>query len=492
VNSTYSTIGQTSSSHQAGKRVEKSKWADSAGPSPYANKVIARKAATVPVVKRFALGIPHTHTGSGIAQEESCLCGVSKQECFRWFNRFVTFLLVVGTAAVFAACSAYDVEIVEYSKMIPGFEETGLESAPALLQTIAKTIVPLVVQYLVKCDNYTNEEEEMTAILIRVYLVKIIALVYFAYNLQETTISPLRTVEYNYDSNTTGTPYVAGDFEYYQYQCVAFQMGSVYLNLIWVNTAVQIVSNAATYIGMYWVSGKKTEYDATTVALAYIELFYTQGLLWLGTPWAPIIPIVWVMLASCDCSFYVFILNRFCKPSEKTTAGQNSQDVVDKFMALTFFITIVPAMFFLNGDPDKGLVCADEYDGALTNWDNAFGNCTTFLPCGPISTDHSYRYQAMTDWINTMLSQINLPGFSFSAAMMYLTEPMVAYLVMMIILGCCMLQYCMLRQVRAEAAHAYNDLYEAVEERAALMRNGRDEMEFRNRRQELMESRDMV
>ena len=30
--------------------------------------------------------------------------------------------------------------------------------------------------------------------------------------------------------------------------------------------------------------------------------------------------------------------------------------------------------------------------------------------------------------------------------MMYLTEPMVAHLVMMIILGCCMLQYCMLRQ----------------------------------------------
>jgi len=247
-------------------------------------------------------------------------------------------------------------------------------------------------------------------------------------------------------------------------QCAASQIGATYMNLVWVNTIVGMAINFASYAGPYYAFGTKTKFDHNVVSLAYVELFYNQGLLWLGTPWAPMIPVVWVVLASADCKFTTWLMATYCEASEKTYDGASSRNTIEKCLVGTFFLTLVPTMWFLNGDPSQGRACAV----ALVN-----GQCSDYLPCGPIDAAHTYRYKALTDYINSDLLE-QIPGLS--NFFKYATEPMVTYVLLLFFLAFCVLQQFLLSQVRTEAASAYDELADTRDERTREKKEAQDEL----------------
>lgn len=296
-----------------------------------------------------------------------------------------------------------------------------------------------------------------------------IALFFFAYHLKTNVTTAELTKEVDIwgniegecdtSSHTLQSSAVVNENCYYM--CAAARVGYTYLNLVWVNTIIGMLVNFATYAGPYYAFGTKTVYDGNVVALAYIELFYTQGLVWLGTPWAPIIPVVFIGLSSIDCLFLTWIMGKYCKASEKTFDGSESRDLVEQLLVATFIITSLPTMWFLQGDPEPGAACMTR--------DNT--TCTEYYPNGPISMDHSSRYQSLTDWVS---SEVLAKMAGSDKFVQYLTEPMVAYFGLLVITAACVVQQCVLAKVRAEAAETYDELNDTAESMHLLAKKNQE------------------
>jgi len=394
---------------------------------------------------RFVPRYIHTSSVDGDQDTDKSTCDVI---CVaRFLSLLTTILLIVTTAFLYGITLTNSTEIVAFfADYVPAFAD----SAPNLILTVVKTLVPVVVALLVDLEAYSNIEKALQEKLLRVYVIKMMALLYFAYQLKETF------------SQTSTINTLTKDLGYAT--CGAHQIGATYLNLVIVNTVVAMAVNTVTYGGMYCFTKKLIPYDHNVVALAYIELFYNQGLIWLGTPYSPFIPAVGCVLAAADAKWLSYLMEKFCTAADKTYDGASAKTVTEYCLAITFMITLAPVMMFLNSDPMLGVEC-ETYASA------ANVTCTKYYACGPINNDHSHRYQALTDYVdNDILGKI--PFLADVAH--YALEPMVAYAALCLVIAYCCLQQCVLKQVRMEAANTYDELADALEDKALLASSGRD------------------
>jgi hypothetical protein len=412
---------------------------------------LEKKQTRKPMQFRFVFSFPHEATVIGAEDDDDDCCFhlTTYTSAKRVMSLVVTFILMMATVTAYVATLTHQDYIIHHLLAWTG---SFASSGPNILLTCVKVVVPQIVAALVALEAWDDAEKAMTEITWRVYVIKLVALCAY--------IAELDTWEKQDPMGCDSSgEYVAADC------CAAHYVGFTYLNLVIVNFVFNIACNLGVYGAFYWMSGARTEYNAKTVALYYVELFYTQAIIWVGTQYSPVMPFYYVVTASVDLLVMVWIIKKLCKPA-KAFDGESAKDITEMVLAVTFAVSVIFIAMFFDGDPAKGMVCGLANNATCTSNDQ-------YIPCGPISRTHHRRYEAFTQYINGDIYSKLSTGGTLQHIVEMISQPAVIWLFCIIVCACLCYSNIIIDKLRQETIGCYEELAELEEDKSLLAKKGR-------------------
>jgi len=249
---------------------------------------------------------------------------------------------------------------------------------PAVLFTI-KTVIPKIVEIVVKLENWNDPELEVNQIMVRSYFLKMSNIYVLQVSLTSTTSS---------------------------YQCTEAVAGLLLYNMIITNSLLTAASNFASY-GLSYCALGKTEIAQEIVAGSYVDMNYNQCLFLMGLVYCPALPPTFFLLNWFEMFILFISFKWFCKLAKRPFEPQNVNSTF-WYLLLTTCIGAATCAQFLYAAPSD----------ATSNPD---------LVCGPFNVDNP-RYYAVSDWFHE-----DMPGF-INTIFSYLLNPMFVYVICGIIM----------------------------------------------------------
>jgi len=236
--------------------------------------------------------------------------------------------------------------------------------------------------------------------------------------------------------------------------------------LIITNSIAAALGNFCYLYGVYWWAGgatnpkAKTQYDHTHVSQAYIDLNYNQALFLVGVLFAPMLPILWVIMNVFEFSVLFFCLRRFCRLAEKPFEATDRNYTL-YYLTVTWVIGAFPMAFFLTRSPSTNCALIPE------------SRCI----CGPFQRDIRMPYEALAHFV---VDRMNWLVDVYD----YLLNPLIIWGLLLLCAIFILWISTQLRQVRKECAGSYLANLELVRDKHALLK-ARDEEEQEHKQQML-------
>jgi len=308
------------------------------------------------VVPTYILPIPQVLAKGGEKSIWTLLVGV-----------FLTVMLLGFTGfAVYA--------LVNYEKELNAINSLVVPSALFCL----KSVIPKLVEFSVKLEEWDDPEYEVRLIMIRTYFLKL-ANIFVLYN----------------QLNTSG-----GGEAGAATRCSEAVGGLMFFQLIVSNSVLTAISNILSYGGFWYMKGP-TQIRSEIVAQLYVDMNYNQALFLMGIVYVPALPITFFLLNWGEMFVLYLCMKNFCKLAEKPFEPKNKNSTY-QYLIITCGISMMTFALFLYNTP------------ADTNDRRVF--------CGPWQYD-SIRYKAVSDWFS-----LEMPAF-INTAFQYILNPMLVYVV---------------------------------------------------------------
>jgi len=329
---------------------------------------------------------------------------------------FLSLILLAMTAVGVICVTRYEAELNEYSNY-----------ASTIILTFIKSVIPMLVKYCVKIEDWENPDTVMRMTLIRVYFLK---------------MATLFVLVYNIDSSTNKETI-----------CLEAVTAMNFYKLIIINGISMCISNFCTYFGMFWAAGgwdgnkdAKTQYDHEYVSQAYIDLNYNQGLFLIGVLYAPMLPIVWVIFNALEFWVLVLCLKNWCRLAEKPYESKDANYTL-WFLVATWVICCIPMATFLTTPPSKN--CGDGL------------NDITCM-CGPFEESIQMKYTALSTMVST-----DVPAAGNIAE--YALNPMIVYGAILCLAVWIIWLRTQLDQVRNQCVDTYLTNYHLVRDKQRMI-----------------------
>ena len=225
-----------------------------------------------------------------------------------------------------------------------------------------------------------------------------------------------------------------------------------FYKLIIINSLITALSNVAIYsLTYYWMGGSanmdaKTQYDHEYVSQAYIDLNYNQGLFLIGVLYAPMLPILWVIMNWFEFMVLVWCLKHFCRLAEKPYESKDA-NLTLWYLSATWVICAFPAANMMTSPVSYN--CKDGLDSIL---------CL----CGPFSPGYEMKYYALADF---MIAEFPVVESVYK----YMLNPFIVYLVILVLAIVIMWQATQLRQVRSQCVDTYMANYFLVRDKQRMI-----------------------
>jgi len=235
--------------------------------------------------------------------------------------------------------------------------------------------------------------------------------------------------------------------------CLEALLGVTFYKLIIINSLTVAATNVVSFSLTYYIAGgsknknAKTQYDHEYVSQAYIDLNYNQALFLIGILYAPMLPILWVIMNAFEFVVLVGCLKCWCRLAEKPYESKDANYTL-WYLGVTWAICALPMANFLAQPPSQN--CGGTITGG------------TKCVCGPFdpgSTTMKYRS------ISTFISEQATWVYDLAT---YLLNPMVVYGVILILVTIIVWLATQLRQVRAQCIDTYVSNYHLIQDKQRL------------------------
>jgi len=279
---------------------------------------------------------------------------------------FMTILLLAFTAFSVLALVAYEYELNGINSLI----------VPSCLFAI-KTIIPKLVEFSVRLEEWDDPEFEVNLIMMRTYLLKL-SNIFVLYNRLQSTGTDTES------------------------RCSEAVAGMMFFQMIVTNSVLTSLSNFLSY-GAFWWGVGRTEIRQEIVAQLYVDMNYNQALFLMGMIYVPALPLVFFLLNYLEMFVLYLCFKWFCKLAEKPFEPKNKNSTY-MYLFVTCGISLMTFALFLYTAPNQANSTANE--------------------CGPWAFS-KLRYECISDWFN-----YEMPDF-VSEIFKYVLNPMLVYVIVL-------------------------------------------------------------
>lgn len=349
---------------------------------------------------------------------------------------FLTFVLLGITCAGVVLVTTYNEWITN-----------KFSYGPQLILTSIKSVIPALVKICIKFENWENPETIMRMTLVRVYVLKMATLFVLIYNLYT----------------------VANE----ENECIEAVAALQFYKLIIINSLTVCATNLASFGGLYYWYRKekgekaKTQYDHEYVSQAYIDLNYNQGLFLIGVLYAPMLPILWVIMNALEFVVLVMCLRWFCRLAEKPYESKDANYTL-WYLSTTWIICAFPTANFLASSASQ--------------------NCRlrplSLCVCGPFQADIEMKYYALANFMADEMDWLtHLYG--------YLLNPMIVYGIIIVLAIVILWLTTQLRQVRNQCVDTYLMNFYLIRDKHRINKETEEELEAKQSTIEELEETDL-
>jgi len=314
---------------------------------------------------------------------------------------FLTIVLILATWFGVVLSTVYEKEL-----------NANFSYGSSIVLTVIKGVIPTCVKLCIQLENWGNPDTIMKMTLLRVYFLKMSLLAVLIYEAGNTS---------------------SNENEY----CQEATVGVTFYKLIITNSVSVSATNIVSFWFYWYIAGgsedkdAKTQYDHDSVSQAYIDLNYNQGLFLIGIIYAPMLPILWVIMNAMELWVLIFCLRWFCRLADRPYETTD-QNYTLWYLATTWIICAFPLAQFMTSKPST--------------------NCNlmprTRCLCGPFDRDLDMRYHAISNYVT---SKAHLLSDVYDIIL----NPLVVYGLVIILAIMLLWVTTMLRQVRQECVRAY-------------------------------------
>jgi len=310
---------------------------------------------------------------------------------------------------------------------------------PQLIQTVIKSVIPALVKFCIAFEDWGDPDTIMKHTLVRVYILKMATLSFLIYSM-ETQTNKLD-------------------------MCVEGATALQFYKLIIVNSVTVAITNIVSFGGTYYLGRKKlgnkakTQYDHEFVSQAYIDLNYNQGLFLIGVIYAPMLPILWVIMNAFEFFVLVQCLKWFCRLAEKPYESKDANYTL-WYLAMTWILCAIPLARFLASAPSQNC--------ALTP--------STRCVCGPFDPNIKMKYYALSTFMTDELKWL-------TGIYDYLLNPMMVYGFILMLAIFIMWTRTQLNNVRSQTVDIQMTNYQMIRDKNRMMKVQREKVRELNQRE---------
>ncbi|KAI9216996.1 hypothetical protein BC828DRAFT_408908 [Blastocladiella britannica] len=195
-------------------------------------------------------------------------------------------------------------------------DPTSTTPFPPYVVSISNAVLPSLFAMLAKFEKYSDPQWETRSTLARSYLIKIAGIYLMLFSMYTLTLNP-----------------ASGCWEH--------EIAMRFYYLLWLDVVVSTLSTVLTAVLTKRIWGTY-EFDITSNIL---ELVYRQAVIWIGSTYAPFLPVA--SLFTTTIIFYVkrFTVLRWAQPPKRIFNSYTQVIWFLVFMLMTLILMAVPALF---------------------------------------------------------------------------------------------------------------------------------------------------